>query len=61
MEFHFGTKRTEPVVFMQYFVFRNSQREYISSFQPTNHINVSDSNNEDPNKFEEEISWLLTT
>ena len=56
MEFHFGTKMTEPIVFMQYFVFRNSQREYISSFQPTNHINVSDSNNEDPNKFEEEIS-----
>ena len=56
MEFHFGTKRTEPVAFLQCFVFRNSQVEHIFSFQPTNHMNVSVSNNEDPNKVDEEIS-----
>ena len=58
MEVHFGTQRTASIAFSQYFVFRNSQVE--DSFQPTNHLNVSDSNNEDLNKGDEEVSRFLT-
>ena len=36
-------------------LFRNSQGEDIPPFQPTNHINVSDSNNEDLNKVDEGV------
>ena len=60
MEVHFGTQRTASIDFSQCFVFRNSQVEDISSFQPTNHLHVSDSNNEDLNKDEEEVSRFLT-
>ena len=60
MEVHFGTQRTASIAFSQCFVFRNSQVEDISSFQPTNHMNVSDLNNEDLNKGDEEESRFLT-
>ena len=60
MEVHFGTQRTASIAFSKCFVFRNSQVEDISSFQPTNHLNVSDSNNEDLNKGDEEVSRFLT-
>ena len=56
MEFHSGTQRTESIAFSQCFVFRNSQIEDIYLFQPTNHVNVSDLNNEDLNKVDEEVS-----
>ena len=56
MEFHSGTQTTELIAFSQCLVFRNSQIEDIYSFQPTNHMNVSDSNNEDLNKVDEEVS-----
>ena len=58
MEVHFGTQRTASIALSQYFVFRYSQVE--DSFQPTNHLNVSDSNNEDLNKGDEEVSRFLT-
>ena len=57
MEVHFGTQRTASIAFSQYFVFRNSQVE--DSFQPTNHLNVSGSDNEDLNKGDEEVSRFL--
>ena len=60
MEVQFGTQRTASITFSQCFVFRNSQLEDISSFQPTNHLNVSDSNDEDLNKGDEEVSRFLT-
>ena len=60
MEVHFGTQRTASLAFSQCFVFRNSQVEYIPSFQPSNHMNVSDLNNEDLNKGDEEVSRFLT-
>ena len=60
MEVHFGTQRTASIAFSQCFVFRNSQVEDISSFQPTNHMNVSDSNNDDLKKVDEEVSRLST-
>ena len=60
MEVHFGTQRTPSIAFSQCFDFRNSPVEDISSFQPTNHLNVSDSNNEDQNKDNEEVSRFLT-
>ena len=50
MEVHFGTQKTASVAFTKCFVFRNSQVEDISSSQTTNHLNVSDSNDEDLNK-----------
>ena len=58
MEVHFGTQRTASIAFSQCFVFRNSQVE--DSFQPTNHLKVSDSNNEDLNNGNEEVSRFLT-
>ena len=60
MEVHFGTQRTASTAFSQCFVFRNSQVEDISSFQPTNTLKVSDSNNDDLNNVEEEVSRFLT-
>ena len=60
MEVHFGTQRTASIAFSKCFVFRNSQVEDISSFQPTNHMNVSDSNNDDLKKVDEEVSRLST-
>ena len=59
MEVHFCPQRTESIAFSQRFVFRNSQVEDISSFQPTNRMNVSNSNNEDLNKADEEVSRFL--
>ena len=59
MEVHFGTRRTTSIAFSQCFVFTNSQVEDISLFQPTNHMNVSDSNNEDLSKGDEEVSRFL--
>ena len=60
MEVHFGTRRTTSIAFSQCFVFTNSQVEDISLFQPTNHMNVSDSNNNDLSKGDEEVSRFLT-
>ena len=60
MEVHFGIQRTASIAFSKCFVFRNSQVEDISSFQPTNHMNVSDSNNDDLKKVDEEVSRLST-
>ena len=60
MEVHFGTQRTASLAFSQCFAFRNPQVEDIPSFQPTNHMNVSDLNNEDLNKGDEEVSRFLT-
>ena len=60
MEVHFVTQKTASIAFSQCFVFRNSQVEDISSFQPTNTLKVSDSNNEDLNNGEEEVSRFLT-
>ena len=60
MEVHFGTQRTASIAFSKCFVFRNSQIEDVSPFQSTNNLNVSDSNNEDLNKGDEEASRFLT-
>ena len=60
MVVHFCVQRAESIVFSQCFVFRNSQVEDISSFQPTNHMKVSNSNSEDLNKVDEEVSRFLT-
>ena len=60
MKVQFGTQRTASTAFSQCFVFRNSQLKDISSFQPTNHLNISDSNNEDLNKGDQEVSRFLT-